>query len=131
MLKCLKSKFPLEKRNYADIQIKELQKICDLSEFYSQKRDIEELAELDNKFHHLIYEASGSKMLNLTLSNLHIYVQQARFDSFNIEDRRVLSVTEHTTLLDALRNRDAAAAEKAMTYHVSMAHQNISSHSNS
>jgi DNA-binding GntR family transcriptional regulator len=111
-----------------DSEIKELQKICDLSEFYAEKRDMEELAELDNKFHQLIYEASGSKMLNITLSNLHQYVQQARLDSFNIENRRSLSVTEHLVLLEAFQNKDAAAAEKAMTHHVRMAYQNISTH---
>ena len=111
-----------------DSEIKELQKICDLSEFYAEKRDMEELAELDNKFHQLIYEASGSKMLNITLSNLHQYVQQARLDSFNIENRRSLSVTEHLVLLEAFQNKDSVAAEKAMIHHVRMAYQNISTH---
>jgi DNA-binding GntR family transcriptional regulator len=111
-----------------DSETKELQKICDLSEFYAEKRDMEELAELDNQFHQLIYEASGSKMLNITLKNLHQYVQQARLDSINIENRRSLSVSEHHVLLEAFQNKDAVAAEQAMTRHVSMAYQNIISH---
>lgn len=111
-----------------DSQIKELQKLCDLSEFYVQKRDIEELANLDDKFHQFIYTASGSKMLNLTLSNFHESTQQARLHSINIEDRFSQSVNEHLVLLQAFRNRDGAAAEEAMTNHVSMAYQNILNH---
>ena len=111
-----------------DADLKELQKICDLSEFYVQKRDTEELAALDDKFHHLIYSATGSKMLNLTLSRLHESVQSARLSSMNVEDRYSQSVTEHLVLLEAFRNKDADAAEKAMTHHISMAYQNILSH---
>lgn len=111
-----------------DDEIKELQKICDLSEFYAQKRNMEELAELDNRFHQLIYEASGSRMLNMTLSNLHKYVLQARLHSINTDNRFSQSVTEHLTLLEAFRNRDPEAAEKAMTNHVNMAYSNILSH---
>lgn len=111
-----------------EAQIKELQKICDLSEFYVQKRDVEELTKLDDKFHQLIYQASGSKMLNLTLSNLHEAVQPARQHSINIEDRFSQSVTEHLVLLKAFRDKDSATAEEAMVHHISMAYQNILNH---
>ncbi|MBP1765885.1 MAG: transcriptional regulator [Firmicutes bacterium] len=111
-----------------ETEIKEMQKICDLSEFYAHKRDMEELAKLDDRFHQLVYEASGSKMLNLTLKNLHEYVQPARLHSINIENRFSESVTEHHALLEAFRNKDAATAETAMTHHVSMAYENIISH---
>ena len=114
--------------NLTDLQIKELQKICDLSEFYVQKRDTEELANLDAKFHQLIYAASGSKMLNLTLSHLHEFIQPARLHSITIEDRLSHSVTEHLVLLEAFQERDEAAAEKAMTHHIENAYKNIRSH---
>ncbi|MDU2065212.1 MAG: GntR family transcriptional regulator [Sporomusaceae bacterium] len=108
-------------------ELKELQKIVDLTEFYAQKQNMEEIAELDNKFHQLIYEASGSKMLNLTLSNLHKYIKPARLNSIAVENRLSQTITEHITLMDAFYKRDPDAAEKAMTYHVSMAHRNITS----
>jgi DNA-binding GntR family transcriptional regulator len=111
-----------------DSEIKELKKICDLSEFYTQKRDMEEITALDDRFHQLIYEASGSKMLKLTLSNFHQYIHLYRLHSINIEDRFFKSVHEHQALLSAFQNRDADAAEKAMIYHINMAYQNISSH---
>ena len=111
-----------------DLQIKELQKICELSEFYVQKRDTEEVANLDDKFHQLIYTASGSKMLNLTLKHLLEFIHPARLHSIRIEDRLSHSVAEHFDLLEALQNRDPAAAEKAMTRHIEMAYENIRNH---
>lgn len=110
-----------------DLEMKELEKIVDLTEFYAQKQNVEEIAELDSKFHQIIYEASGSKMLSLTLSNLHQYIQVARLQSMHVENRLSQTITEHQSLLEAFRNRDAEAAETAMTYHVSMVHRNISS----
>ena len=114
--------------NLTDLQIKELQKICDLSEFYVQKRNTEELANLDDKFHQLIYAASGSKILNLTLKHLHEFIQPARLHSITIEDRLSHSVTEHLVLLEAFQNRDETAAEAAMTHHIEKAYKNIRTH---
>ena len=114
--------------NLTDLQIKELQKICDLSEFYVQKRNTEELANLDDKFHQLIYAASGSKILNLTLKHLHELIQPARLHSITIEDRLSHSVTEHLVLLEAFQNRDETAAEAAMTHHIEKAYKNIRTH---
>jgi DNA-binding GntR family transcriptional regulator len=114
-------------KRLTDLEMKELQKIVDLTEFYAQKQNVEEIAELDSKFHQIIYEASGSKMLNITLRNLHQYIQVARLQSMHVENRLSQTITEHLSLLEALHTRDAEAAEQAMTYHVSMVHRNISS----
>ncbi len=114
-------------KRLTESEMKELQNIVDLTEFYAQKNNLEEIAELDSRFHQIIYEASGSKMLNLTLSNLHEFIQVARLQSMNVENRLPQTILEHIALLEAFHNRDAEAAEKAMTYHVSMVHRNISS----
>jgi DNA-binding GntR family transcriptional regulator len=110
------------------MDLKELQKIFDLMEFYAQKNDVEELAELDNRFHHLIYENSGSKILNLTLSNLHQYVQLARLESLKIQNRLPRTISEHRAILNALLAKDADAAEKALIEHVRQAYVNIQAH---
>jgi DNA-binding GntR family transcriptional regulator len=109
-------------------ETKELQKIFDLMEFYALKNDVEELTELDNKFHHIIYEASGSKILKLTLSNLHEYVQMARLESLKIHDRLPHTLEEHRAILDAFLARDPEAAEKALAFHAKMAYSNIIDH---
>jgi DNA-binding GntR family transcriptional regulator len=107
-------------------EIKELQKIFELMEFYAQKHDVEEVAELDNRFHQLIYESTGSKILYLTLRNLHQYVQMARLKSLSMANRLPQTLAEHHAILEAFMSKDPEAAEKALTNHVKMAHINIS-----
>jgi DNA-binding GntR family transcriptional regulator len=109
-------------------EIKELQKTFDLMEFFAQKQDAEEIAELDNKFHHIIYEASGSKILKLTLGNLHQYVQMARVKSLQIHERLPQTLEEHHAVLEAFLAKDPDAAEKALAYHARMAYANILDH---
>ncbi|EGO64991.1 GntR family transcriptional regulator [Acetonema longum] len=109
-------------------ELKELQKTYDLMEFFTQKEDPEELTDLDNRFHHIIYQASGSRILNLTLHNLHYYVQLARLDSLRSPQRPPHVIDEHRAILDALAKRNPDQAEQAMVHHVKMAYRNISSH---
>lgn len=106
-------------------ELKELQKIYELMEFYAHKHDIEEIAELDNKFHQLIYEVAGSKILYLTLRNLHQYVQLARLKSLSMENRLPHTLAEHHAILEAFQAKDPAAAEKALAAHVRNAYINI------
>lgn len=110
---------------------KELAKVVDLMEFYAQKDDVDEVAELDNKFHEIIYEASGSKILNLTLSNLHQYLQMARLESLKVPKRLPATMTEHRNIVDSFNESDPDKAEKALTDHVRKAYQNIHDHKKS
>jgi len=119
----LAARWAAERLSAADL--KELQKTYELMEFYAQKHEVEEIAELDNKFHQMIYEAGGSKILYLTLRNLHQYVQIARLKSLSMQNRLPLTLSEHRAILEAFEAKDADAAEKAMTEHVRQAYQNI------
>lgn len=106
-------------------ELKELQKIHELMEFYAQKQNVEEIAEQDNRFHQLIYEIAGSKILYLTLHNLHQFVQLARLKSLSVHNRLPQTLAEHHAILEAFQSRDADAAEKALSHHVKMAYLNI------
>jgi len=112
----------------SSIDKKEMQKIIDLMDFYSQKGDLDELADLDNRFHQIIYEASGSKILNLTLGNLHQYVQIARLESLKVPHRLDRTLAEHHAILNAFLEGTPEQAEAALTEHVRNAYLNIKSH---
>lgn len=114
----------------SSIDKKEMQKIIDLMDFYSQKGDMDELAELDNRFHQIIYEASGSKILNLTLGNLHQYVQIARLESLKVPNRLDRTLAEHHAILNAFLEGSPEHAEAALSEHVRNAYLNIKSHYN-
>ena len=123
LIEGLAARWAAERINAVDK--KELQKTIDLMEFYAQKGDLDELADLDNKFHQIIYEASGSKILNLTLSNLHQYVQLARLESLRVPNRLKKTLSEHRAILDSFLSGDLEEAEKALTEHVQNASLNI------
>ncbi len=123
LIEGLAARWAAERINAVDK--KELQKTIDLMEFYAQKGDLDELADLDNKFHQIIYEASGSKILNLTLSNLHQYVQLARLESLRVPNRLKQTLLEHRAILDSFLCGDIVQAEKTLTHHVENASLNI------
>lgn len=107
-------------------QIDELEEVVYLSEFHAKKEHHEQIVELDNKFHQLIYDASNSKILNHVLSDFHHYVQRIRKITLASENRAVNSNKEHTAILDAIRQRDGEKAEFLAHEHIMSTIKNIS-----
>lgn len=107
-------------------QIDELEEIVYLSEFHAKKEHHDQIVELDNKFHQLIYEASGSKILNHVLSDFHHYVQRIRKITLASENRAINSNKEHTAILEAIRQRDGDKAEGLAHEHIKNTIKNIS-----
>lgn len=107
-------------------QIDELEEVVYLSEFHAKKEHHEQIVELDNKFHQLIYEASNSKILNHILSDFHHYVQRIRKITLASDLRAANSNKEHTAILDAIRQRDGEKAEMLAHEHIMSTIRNIS-----
>ncbi|QHQ62541.1 FCD domain-containing protein [Anaerocolumna sedimenticola] len=107
-------------------QIDELEEVVYLSEFHAKKEHHEQIVELDNKFHQLIYDASDSKILNHVLSDFHHYVQRIRKITLSSDNRAANSNKEHTAILDAIRQRDGEKAEFLAHEHIMNTIKNIS-----
>ena len=107
-------------------QIDELEEVVYLSEFHAKKEHHEQIVELDNKFHQLIYEASNSKILDHVLSDFHHYVQRIRKITLASENRVTNSNKEHTAILEAIKQRDGEKAEKLAHEHIMNTIKNIS-----
>lgn len=101
-----------------DAQIEELEEILYLSEFHGRKNHYDQLVELDNKFHEVIYLASGSKILDHVLTDFHHYVERIRKISLSSSDRAMKSIEEHGALVDAIRKRDRDLAERLANEHM-------------
>lgn len=106
-------------------QIDELEEIVYLSEFHAKKDHHEQIVELDNKFHQLIYEASNSKILDHVLTDFHHYVQRIRKITLASETRAVNSNKEHTAILEAIKLRDGEKAENLAHEHIMNTIKNI------
>ena len=60
-------------------------------------------------------------MLEHTLSTLHEYVQKVRKFVLTNEERAKISFEEHEAILNAIRNREADAAEQLAIRHMEKA----------
>ncbi len=112
--------------NITEAQIEALEEILYLSDFHARRSHHEQLVELDNKFHDLIYKASGSKILDHVLSDFHRYVERIRKITLAVPDRASKSSQEHAAILDAIRKRDGNLAEELAHEHIMKTIKNIS-----
>ena len=75
----------------------------------------------NQRFHDVIYSAAGNPVLARVASELRDYVRRYSTLPFASPDRVQHVLSEHRAILDALRNHDPAAAEKASGGHLSAA----------
>ena len=108
----------LATRRITPEQINEMEEMIFLSEFYLKKGMTEQLSNLDGKFHFILYEACGSRMLKNVLTDFHRYVQMARRMSVKVENRAEKSILEHSQILAAMRDQDEDRAERLMEEHI-------------
>lgn len=111
--------------NITDDELRALEQIVDLQEFYLLKNDTEQIWKLDSDFHKIIYDASRSRPLRFTLSNFHNYIKKARDISVQTEGRAEKTVAEHRAILDAIKEHNGALAEKLTADHISNAEENL------
>ena len=114
--------------NISEAQLDELEEAILLSEFQMKKEsgfNAEQVAALDGRFHAILYEASGSRILSHVLTDFHNYVQTARRTSIVSEDRARKSIREHRQILRAIHDRDAEMAEQLANEHIMHVMQNL------
>lgn len=107
-------------------QLDEMEETIYLSTFHARRSHFDQLLDLDNKFHDLIYKASGSKMLNHVLTDFHHYVERVRKVSISRKDRAMRTIKEHEAILEAIRKRDGDLAETLAHEHMMQTIKNIS-----
>lgn len=107
-------------------QIEELEEITYLFEFHAQKKHYEQVLELDNKFHEVIYQACDSKQLHHMLSDFHHYVQRVRKIMLSYDTRVFKTNEEHRKIVDALKERNPDKAEALANEHIMNTIKNIS-----
>lgn len=106
-------------------QLNEIKEVLDLQEFYCNKPDSDNVKKMDNKFHELVYKASGSAHLYQILYELHKKTGKYRKTSVSDNNRAKCSVEEHRAIYDAIVKRDKVLAEKLAIEHVKNARDSI------
>ncbi|HHY78113.1 MAG TPA: GntR family transcriptional regulator [Clostridiales bacterium] len=106
-------------------ELKQLEEIYSLMEFYTEKGDADQVAKLNTQFHEVIFTAASSKYLKIILKNLQVYIQWARHSSLKVPGRLQAALEEHKAILEAFKNRDGALAEKLIMEHVNNSRKNL------
>ena len=108
-------------------EIKELQNIYDLMEFYTDKGNIDQVAQLNTRFHEVIIKAAKSKYLKIVLINFQAYIQWARHASISVEGRAEAALKEHKKIVEAFHKKDKVEAERLIMEHISNSIKNLES----
>ncbi len=112
-------------KNIAPELLDAMEETVVLSEYHAKKEHYEQVCEMDSKFHKLLYKASGSRILEHTLTDFHQYVQRVRMASIMKKRRMEKSNDEHDAILTAIREHDEEKAELVATRHISNTVENL------
>ena len=105
-------------------QMEEMEENVYLTEFHAGKGHMDQIAELDNRFHEILYEACDSKMLEHLLRDYHNYVLRVRRKTL-ATNRATASNDEHRLIMEAIRDKDADRAEELADMHMINAFENM------
>ncbi len=99
-------------------QLSELREIVALQGFYTERGGAAHIRDTDSRFHELVYQYCGNRVLQATLSELHHKVQRYRKISVEHPDRARFAVQEHADILRALEQHNGDEAERLTVLHI-------------
>ena len=111
--------------NRTDEQLVKLRAALELQEFYLEKGDAEQIKQMDNRFHYIVYRLSGSTVFYDILVPLHKKIQKYRKIAVQSSGRAKASVEEHRKIYEAIASGNRALAEKYVLEHVENAYSQI------
>lgn len=106
-------------------QMEEMEENIYLAQFHARKGHLDQLAELDNRFHDIMYEACNSKMLENQLKDFHQYVLRVRKKTLANANRGLMSNSEHEQIMEAIKAGNADLAEQLANRHMINAYENM------
>ncbi len=106
-------------------QLEEMEENIYLAKFHAEKGHFEQMAELDSRFHELMYESCNSKMLEHLLKDFHQYVIRVRKKALSVTKRSLESNQEHQMIMEAIKENNPEEAERLATIHINNAYNNI------
>ena len=114
----------LATENITEEQLEELEENVYLASFHASKGHMEQMTELDNRFHHILYEACDSKMLEKLLQDFHQYVMRIRKKTLSTKERGIASNEEHRQIMEAIKAKNPDEAQRLANMHMNNAYDN-------
>jgi DNA-binding GntR family transcriptional regulator len=99
-------------------QLAQLSRSLRLQQLLLEDGDHAGFYEADEAFHALLMEATGYPSFAATVSTISLKLKRPRILILPEAGRPAEVVAEHTAIVDAIRNRDPAAADRATRFHL-------------
>lgn len=99
-------------------QLANLEAMMPQFEETARRADSSSWIQLDQRFHEVIYAASGNIFLENTLKGIYTLDMRIWYIVLNRMTDLPRIVESHRAIVNALRERDARAAERALTKHI-------------
>jgi GntR family transcriptional repressor for pyruvate dehydrogenase complex len=91
--------------------------VAEMSEA-AQRNDLTQLNEWDMRFHDMLFEYCGNKLLADLARTMHKERSDSTQLAFAGADRGAAALDEHRSVIEALQRRDSAAAKEAVERHL-------------
>lgn len=108
-----------------DIEISVLADILGRAKNWTAVRNVKEMMLLDREFHLVLARAAKNAVLADILRKLHERSLRFWFISLTAPDHHETVQAQHNSILSAIRERDADAAESAMRSHIESFRHNV------
>jgi DNA-binding GntR family transcriptional regulator len=99
-------------------ELEKIEKLHEKLEKHYEERDHEKYLKVNQRYHVLLQEMTGNKVLNDVVNGLRDKILLYRYRQLYQRDRFRASMNEHRALMEALRTRDPIAAESIMKKHL-------------
>jgi len=100
-------------------EYEKLEEAFEFMEFYTQKKDVEKMLNINMSFHELIYKASHNRMLYHILSSYQLYIKQSKTSPRDVSSTYLDEILmEHRAIFEAFKNKDTAAGIEAVSNHL-------------
>lgn len=101
-----------------DEEMEALEENFDFMEFYTMKKDVDKMLNINVNFHQMIYKASHNRLLRHLLSSYQIYVKHAKTAAMKKDDYLESVLEEHRRIFRAFKDGDVEAGAAAMEEHM-------------
>jgi len=95
-----------------------LEEAYEFMEFYTMKQEAEKMLNINMKFHELIYESAGNRILYNALSTYQAYIKQTKTNSTYVDGYLEQVLSEHKSIFEAFKARDPEAGAAAAAIHM-------------
>lgn len=101
-----------------EAQLEELEKAKEVFAEALKTKEVMHIAESDEKFHDIIYQATGNVRLVQILNNLREQMYRYRLEYIKYEEKRQVLMIEHERILKAVKTRNIPEAKAAVREHI-------------